>query len=349
MSKKTLWIAGLIIILGLCAWQIRRIVEKRRQEIDVAGLSAPAIPVKTATPEWIAFSEKLESHGILLPSKEMPVIAETPGRVVAVFKEKGDRIREGELIAQLDDEPLRIELEIVRANLAKLNKDRERLKNLTEEDAVARNKIEEAELAILTAEAKEKTLENSLKKTAIRAPMTGIVGMRQVERGSVVAPGTPIAYLADLDKLLLVVKVSEREILQLRKGQVVRVIADVMPERALSGKISHVGLKADNAFNYDVEIETLNPPGAPLRGGMHAKAVFDFGEGRKAMAIPRKTIVGSLKDPKVYVVENGIARLRPVVIGAVQKDYVEVVSGLEPSSAVVSSGQINLSDGAQVQ
>lgn len=336
--------------LGLLgAWQVRRIVEKRQQEIQVANLNVPAIPVKTVAPEWMAFSEKLESQGILLPSKEMPVIAEMPGRVVEVFGAKGERMREGDLIARLDDALLRIELETLEANLDKMNKDLARLRNLTDVDAIARNKIEEAELAILTAEAKQKTINKQLEKMAIRAPMSGVLGARLVERGSVVAPGTPVAHLADLDKLLLVVKVSERDILQLRKGQTVRVMPDVMPEQTLTGKVSHIGLKADNAFNYDVEIETPNPPGAPLRGGMHAKAVFDFGEGRKALALPRKTIVGSLKDPKVYVVENGVAHLRAITTGAVQQEYVEVLSGIEPESAVVSSGQINLSDGARVQ
>jgi membrane fusion protein (multidrug efflux system) len=145
------------------------------------------------------------------------------------------------------------------------------------------------------------------------------------------------------------VKVTERDVLQIRKGQSVQVIADVHPNRPISGRVTNIGLRADNAFNYDVEIEAPNLPDASLRGGMHAKARFVFDVKRQGLTVPRKAIAGSLQEAKVYVVQDSIAELRQVSLGGIQGDRVEVLSGLGKGDRVVVAGQFNLSNGTKVE
>ncbi|MBL7828944.1 MAG: hypothetical protein JNJ57_20075, partial [Saprospiraceae bacterium] len=116
------------------------------------------------------------------------------------------------------------------------------------------------------------------------------------------------------------------------------------------GKVTNVGLRADNAFTYDVEIEVVNPKNAPLRGGMHAKAIFTFNTNRKGLTLPRKTITGSLQDPKIYlVVQDSIAELRSISIGGIYGEKVEVTGGVNADDLIVLTGQLNLSNGARVQ
>jgi multidrug efflux pump subunit AcrA (membrane-fusion protein) len=81
---------------------------------------------------------------------------------------------------------------------------------------------------------------------------------------------------------------------------------------------------------------------------MHAKALFTFEAKRQGLTLPRKTIAGSLQDPKIYVVRDSIATLRTVVLGGTYGDRVEVTSGLQAGEQVVLTGQLSLSDGAQV-
>lgn len=236
------------------------------------------------------------------------------------------------------------------SNITKLRKDKERLGNLIEGEAVPKNKIEDIDLGLLTAEAKEKALKKQIANTSIKAPMTGTLGLRFIERGSVIGPGIQVAQMTNLDKLFLMVKVTERDILQIKKGQTVSVHADVYPDKMLQGKVTNIGLRADNAFNYDVEIEVPNLPGNPLRAGMHAKAVFRFEANRRGLTLPRRAIAGSIQDAKVFVVEaDSLARLRQVQLGAVTGEKVEVISGITSSDRVVLTGQLNLSDGSKVE
>jgi membrane fusion protein (multidrug efflux system) len=344
-----LWILA-AICLGVIGWKLytnKKIIEN---EAKISLVERAHVPVEVVIPKMESLSNKLETNGIFLPAKEMFVISETAGRVVSVNKNKGEWVKEGEVIAKVDEELLRIELEATEANIAKLKKDKERLDNLISGEAVPKNKIEDIELGLLAAEAKQKGLQKQIANTSIKAPMTGTMGLRFIERGSVIGPGIQVAQITNLEKLFLMVKVIERDILQVKKGQSVTVYADVYPNKAIQGKVTNIGLRADNAFNYDVEIEAPNLPGQPLRSGMHAKAIFEFSNNRKGLVLPRKAITGSLQDPKVYVVENdSFAIERPVKLGISAGEKVELTSGLTEGERVVVSGQLNLSNGARVQ
>ncbi len=347
-NRTLLWLL-LIVLVALATWKLFSNKEHLKEKAELSKMTRAFVPVETVELKSETLANQLEADGIFLPFKEMFVISETAGRVLETYKNKGEWLKEGEIIAKVDDELLRIELEATQANLAKLLKDRERLANLIEGEAAPKNKIEDLELGILTAESKEKGLRKQIANTSIKAPMTGTLGMRFIERGSVIGPGIQVGQMTNLEKLFLMVKVTERDVLNVKKGQSVRVRADVFPDLNIPGKVTNIGLRADNAFTYDVEIEVVNPKGGPLRGGMHAKAVFTFDANRNGFTLPRKVIAGSLQEPKLYVVQgDSIAVLRAITIGGIYGDKIEVTTGVKPGEKVVLTGQLNLVDGARV-
>ncbi len=350
MSRRIyLWLF-LFACAAFVAWKLYFNKKQLAGETELSKVSRAYVPVEVVETQIETLANSLEADGIFLPAKEMFVISETAGRVVEIHKNKGEWVNEGDLIAKVDDELLRTELEATQANLSKLYKDRERLTNLIEGEAVSKNKIEDVTLGILAAEAKEKGLKKQIANTSIRAPMTGTMGLRFIERGSVIGPGIQLAQVTNLEKLFLMVKVTERDVLNVQKGLSVSVSPDVYPGLAILGKVTNVGLRADNAFTYDVEIEVINPTKSPLRAGMHAKAKFTFNTNRRGLTLPRKAIAGSLQDAKVYVVHDSVlAELRAVRLGGLFGDKVEVLSGLQAGEQVVVTGQMNLSDRAKVQ
>lgn len=348
-NRILIWLT-LILVASLTVWKLYNNKKELDSEAQLSKMTRAFVPVEVVQPKLETLANHLEADGIFLPAKEMFIISETAGRVLEVFKNKGEWVNEGEVIAKVDDELLSIELEATQANLAKLRKDQDRLANLIVGEAAPKNKIEDLQLGILAAEAKEKGLKKQIANTSIKAPMTGTLGLRFIERGSVIGPGIQVGQMTNLEKLFLMVKVTERDVLNVQKGQAVKVIADVYPGASIAGKVTNIGLRADNAFTYDVEIEVINPKNAPLRGGMHAKAAFTFNANRQGLTLPRKTIAGSLQDPKIFiVVQDSLAALRSITLGAVYGDKVEVIGGIEPSDRVVLTGQLNLSDGARVQ
>jgi RND family efflux transporter MFP subunit len=151
-----------------------------------------------------------------------------------------------------------------------------------------------------------------------------------------------------VDRLKLNVKVNEREVLLINKGDKVSVKADVDATTAYQGTVTAVAAQADNSLKYDVEIEVKNPGNNNLRAGMYGTAAFEIADTRNALLVSRNAIVGSIQDPSVYVVKDNIARLQKVKIGTVTQDQVEVLEGLTAGEKVVQSGQINLRDGLKV-
>ncbi len=348
--KKKIWLwLFFAACLALIVWKLYSNKQALTAETELGKTTRAYVPVEVTQPQLDTLSEQLEADGIFLPAKEMLVISETAGRVVQVYKNKGDAVREGDVIAKIDDELLRIEMQATQTNLDKLRRDEERVRKLIAGEALPKNKIEEVLLGIAAAEAKLQGLRKQVRNTSIKATMNGTLGMRFIERGSVIGPGIQVAQITNLDRLFLMVKVIEKDILQVRKGQTVRIAADVYPDTMLSGKVTNIGLRADNAYNYDVEIEVTNPTNSPLRSGMHARAIFAADKLRQGLTIPRKAIAGSLQEAKVYVVKDSIVELRPVTLGGMYGDRVEVTSGLQPADRVVLTGQLNLTDGTRVQ
>ncbi|MCS7035066.1 MAG: efflux RND transporter periplasmic adaptor subunit [Saprospiraceae bacterium] len=349
MRRYYLWLLLLVTAI-LIGWKLYDNQKRRHEEAKLSQSVRSFVPVHVAVAESEWLTPQLEAGGILMPSREIVVISETMGRVVEVYKRRGDRVAEKEVIAKVDDELLRVKFEAVEANLAKLRRDRERLSNLIEGEAAPRSKIEDLDLALKAAEAERKVLQKQLDNTYLRAPMSGTLTFCALERGGVVGTGTPVAHITNLDRLLLMVKVSERDVLQVSRGQAVEVRADVRPDMPLSGRVVNVSPKADSAFTYLVEIEVPNPPQAPLLGGMHAKARFLFDQKRQAILIPRRAISGSLQDARVFVATSDTTvEARTIQLGQILGERVEVRSGLVAGERVVVAGQTYLHEGVRVR
>lgn len=347
-NRIGIWL-GLALLVGLVVWKLFSNKSELTANAQLSQITRAFVPVEVTSPVLDVLGSRLSADGIFMPSKEMFVVSETAGRVLEVYKNRGEAVKEGELLAKIDDELLRLQLGIVEANIEKGLKDKERLSNLIEGEAVPKNRVEEVDIALLTARTQQKTLERQIANTSIRAPMSGVLTFRIIEKGGVIAPGVQVGQITNIDRLLLFAKVTERDILQIGRGKKVQVVADVYPEKNFQATVTNLGVKADNAFNYDVEIEVANSAAFPLKAGMHAKAIFDFSAGRKGLLLDRRAIVGSVQDANVFVVKDSVAVLRPVTLGLSEGGRVEITSGLSAGERVVLSGQINLADGMRVQ
>ena len=114
------------------------------------------------------------------------------------------------------------------------------------------------------------------------------------------------------------------------------------------GKVSTISCKADDAHTYPIEVVLANSSQHPLKAGMFGRVSLVSVKDHESVTIPRQALVGSTKKPQVYVVDNGIARLRDIVIGAQVGTNLEVLAGVRESETIVISGQNNLKDSVAV-
>lgn len=346
------------MIIGLVAlascwfiyWKLNSNMAEINQRAAISQQTHAFLPVQVAYPATSSAKSGLTADGIFLPVKEMWVLSETQGRILEVFKAKGDFVRVGEALAKVDDELLNLELRTVQLNLDKLEKDRQRLSNLIDADAVAKNKIEEVELGIATAKAKIQGLQKQIANTTIRAPMDGTITFRVIEKGGVIGLGIQVCQITDISTLILTVRVPELDVKRVRKGQLATVIPDAFAQKQFSGKVRNIGIKADQAFTYDIEVEVRNTPQFDIRAGMHGRANFLESGSDNGLFIPATAIVGSTRDAAVFVATpDSVAIRRTITIEKEEKGMVRVTSGLAATDLVITSGSLTLVDGARVR
>jgi RND family efflux transporter MFP subunit len=159
---------------------------------------------------------------------------------------------------------------------------------------------------------------------------------------------TPVANVVDISTLKANVRVAESDVFALRTGKEVELSTEVYPGVPFRGKVNTISAKSDESHSYAVEITLPNSREHPLKAGMFARVIFPHLRSGRALTIPRSALVGSVRQAQVYVVKEGMASLRSLVIEGISGDVVRVRSGLTAGESVVTNGQNNLRDNIAV-
>jgi RND family efflux transporter MFP subunit len=340
--KKNL-IIGLItvVFVGACTvtlfYNKKKIDEKARLDGNLKS-----IPVFVEQVAKESLSGYFEVQGDFEPIHELTLQSEGQGKVTALRFSTGDIVKAGQVLAELDNEVVRSQLSLAEAALEKARNDQFKFESLLKEDAVSSQQVEESRLALKKAETDVATLRKQLDFTLIETPIAGTVTRRFIEKGSLLSPGAPVAEIVDISRLKFIARVAEAEAVQIGRGDRVELVSSLFPGNMFPGTVVSVGVKADDARRFPVEIEVVNKPGFPLKAGMFGTARFRFGVDREVILIPRHALVGSIKEPKVYVVEQDKAVLKDIRTGTATDHDIEVTAGLQPGEWIVTSGQINL-------
>lgn len=348
MKRKITIILSLIILIGGCT--ILLIINKRKidEKSKLEG-NLESIPVYVEKLKTSGFGAGFEAAGVFSAIHELNLMSEGQGKVVELLFNTGDYVKAGQLLAKLDDELVTSQLSLANAALEKAKADLKKYEGLLSADAISSQQVEEVKLGLKKAETDVTNLKKQLEFTLIKAPIQGTITRRFIEKGSLLMPAMPVAEIVDISRLKFVAGVSEAEAVTVKNGQEVTLTSSLFPGKKYAGKVVSVGVKADEARRFPVEIELSNDQEQQLKAGMYGSAVFNSGTTRQALLMSRNALVGSIKIPRVFVVENGKAVLKEISVGSASDHEVEVTGGLDEGVLVVISGQINLDNGVAVK
>lgn len=323
--------------------------EKMDANASITDKKMTIFPVTIAQPTMETVSQDFELNGNFIPDHQLSFVSEAAGRVRTLSIENGDYVTEGKVIATLDNDQIRIDLALAKTTLEKAKSDLDKYERMVASGAVNKQQVEEMRMTMNTADAKVKTLQHSLKLTTIVSPISGVVSNVAIEKGSYLSPGTAIADIVDIKSLKMSVKLLDVQVVRVKVGQSVNIVPDLYAHSTIPGKVVSVSPQADGSKKFDTEIRFTNPAKTPLKSGMTGKVKFTFGGTKEALTIPIKCLVGSIKDPKVFVIRDGEAKLTKIEIGSVDDDKLEIVSGLTQGMQVVRTGQLNIDNGSKVK
>lgn len=289
--------------------------------------------------------------GPVEPIRTVSVNAQTSGTLLSVRNEEGDRVRAGELMAELDAREITAQLERAKAVLQNAESSYERAQGMRAGDLTSEADLDQTRSSYEIAKADVELWSTRLAFCRISAPVSGVVTAKHVERGGTVSPNTTLFDLADDSALVVRVRVSELDVVHLTPGLAVTLQLDAYPGRSIDGRIRRIFPSADAASRLvPVEIELgATPPGVDARPGFLARVEFSLDRRDDVLVVPAAALGAADSGNFVYVVQADSLVRRQVETGLTAAGLVEVTAGLVHGDRVVTSGHVNLRPGAKVR
>lgn len=315
--------------------------------------SVPAEPTHWVEVSSVAvgpIAESIQIVGTLQAVASIIVRPEIAGLVRQIGFSDGQFVEAASPLIELDQEELRAQANQAAAQEKIAHVTYERLKRLAGQQTtiVPAQQVDEARLALQAAAANSVLYATRLKKSVIRAPFGGTVGLRRVSVGDYVQPGQDIVNLEDLRTLHVDFKVPEVWLSRLAVGQRLLVTTEAFPGATFEGHVSAIDPRVD-AVNRTVAVRAAVPnPDGTLRPGLFATVRLTLGQEVHALLVPEEAVFLQRDKAMVFRVDGQIIRLTEVVVAARERGMVQIRTGLKEADRVVRTGTHKLHDGLRV-
>jgi membrane fusion protein (multidrug efflux system) len=342
------------IIAGLGFIKFRQIQTAIAQGASFQPPPEAVTTIVAAREEW---PDTLKAIGSAAAVQGVVVSADLAGTVDRITFDSGRAVQKGEVLVQLDTRQERAQLAaaVAQRDLARQNFDR--MQGLLKDSVISRAEFDAATADSRQTEARVGEIRAAIERKTIRAPFSGILGIRQVNLGQYLSSGDPIVQLQSLNPIYVNFDVPQQATRHVRIGREVRIASEVADGMEFTGRVSAIdSIVNEGTRNIRVQATLSNPDGK-LRPGMFVEAEVALGGGRSVMPLPATAISYAPYGDSVFVVSDmkspkgeqyrGVRQQFVKVEGA-RGDQVGVVSGVNPGDEVVTSGVFKLRNAAAV-
>ena len=360
MKKISTWISGAIVIAvvaGGAFWLGKKQADsstdvKAGASTNGNGAKGPATAgtaIEVIKVQTTKLAQSITAVGSLRSDESVVIRPEISGRVAEILFTEGARVAKGAPLIRLDASIQRAELAQAEANLS-LNKSKlDRALDLQKKGFISSQAKDEAENNYRVAQAAYDLAAAKLTKLEVKAPFSGIVGLRLISIGDYVKDGQDIVNLEGVDPLKVDLKVPEIFLTKVTLGQALQIALDAFPDKTFDGRVFAINPLVD-ANGRSIVIRAIVKNGeARLRPGMFARVRLLLSESQDSLTVPEQALFPVGDDQYLYKVIDGRAQRLKVAIGQRRQGQVEVTQGLKAGDIVVTAGQPKLKDGAPVK
>jgi membrane fusion protein (multidrug efflux system) len=322
-----------------------------------AAFQPPPEAVTTIVAKRETWPSTLSAVGTVAAVQGVMVSADLPGTVERIHFDSGRAVRAGEVLVELNTSQERAQLKALEAqrDLARLNFDR--MQGLLKESVISRAEFDQATTEQRSSEARVGEIHATIARKTIRAPFSGILGIRQVNLGQYLKDGDPVVELQSLSPIYVNFDVPQQSASQMKSGREVRITVNDPGGPAVTGRVTALD-SVVNAETRNVRVQaTLQNRDGALRPGMFVQTEVVTGAGQPVIALPASAINYAPFGDSVFIVTDmkspdgksyrGV-RQQFVKLGGTRGDQVAVVSGVSPNDEVVTSGLFKLRTGVAV-
>lgn len=353
------------VIAGGCGSQVQGKAETEEARPAVADkpVEEILIPVQAELPARDSISAYFETTARVVAENRVEVVAKGTGIAREVNIKEGDRINKGDVIARLDQEEFEAQIRQSRVSVQQAKYQMDKAQEQLQKGILSPFEAENARFAHEQAKATLELLEVQLKNQTITAPISGIVTMKLVQDGMMVAVGVPVCSIVDPDSYILPISPPEKELVRLKEGQEALVSIDSMPGEEFVATVRRINPSVDPLsgtvkviLDFPAETRTM------LREAAFARVRLVMETRENVLVVPKDTLIEENAREYLMVIEKQaapdaapdaepklVAQRVEVKTGLEDSDNIEIVSGLDEGTMVITLGQHTLKAGSQVK
>ena len=343
LNRYAAAVAVCALLLGAC--------EQNEQESDATETEEEetvAVPVEIGTPVRGDIVAVYSGTAPVEAFAEADVIAKVSGEVRQINVEEGDDVTQGQVLARLDGDRLRLELNQSEANLRKLQRDYERNVDLKDKGLISTGDFDKIRYDMEALEASFNLARLELDYTQIRAPISGVISERYIRIGNTLSASEPVFRITSFDPLVAYLHIPEREYRNIAKDQLVSIDIDALQGQRIIAAVTRVSPIVDpqtGTFKITIEISDKD---RRIKPGMFGRISIVYDQHTNVLQIPRSAIIEESGEKSVFVVNDGKAMRQTVQTGYSNRGMIEITDGLVDDDQVVIVGQVGLKDDADV-
>lgn len=288
--------------------------------------------------------------GTLRANETVVLRSEVAGRIAYLAFKDGETVSKGHTVLKLDAAVQEAELAQAKAELALGQTNFDRSKDLAQRKFVSDSALDQAAANLRVLEAKFQLAKARLDRTVIRAPFSGQLGLRNISLGDYVKEGTDLVLLEDVVSLKIDLRLPERYLGRLKKGQPIQVLIDAFSDKTFKAQVEATDIQVDANGRFVLVRGVMANPGGSLRSGMFARASLTLAERKGAVMVPEEAITPIGNELFVWLAIEGKAKRVKVQTGLRQDGLVELIGDVRGGDQVVIAGQQRLMrDGQEVR
>ena len=329
------------LLLGACQ-------SEQSSDAETAEEDTPPVPVEVAQPVRGDVYAMYTGTAPIEAFAEANVIAKVDGEIRELLVEEGDEVKKGQVLARLDGDRLRLELNESEAKLRKLQRDFERNVDLQAKGLISDGDFEKIKFEMEALEAAFNLASLELDYTQIRAPIDGVIAERFVKLGNTIAEGEALFRVTSLDPLVAYLHVPEREYRHIDPGQPVGIEIDALAGDPIAAAVTRVSPVVDpQTGTFKITVEIVDEQ-RRIKPGMFGRIGVIYDVHENALQVPRSAIIENDGAASVFVVEDGRALRKSVTTGYGNRGMIEVTGGLAEEERVIVVGQASLKQDSPV-
>jgi len=348
MKKKILTGAVVVAVIFLLALPKLGLFSKKEAGPQMGDMRQAKLLVEGMVIKPGRLDNKLIVTGSIFANESLEIRSEISGKITNISFQEGKQVRKGDLLIQTNDEEIRALLEKQKHNI-KLNEDNEfRQRKLLEKDAISQEEYDNALNRLNTTLADVRLLEAQLAKTEIRAPFDGTIGLRFVSEGAFINTNTVIATLYNLNPAKVEFSIPSRYSTEVRPGKKILFTIE-NDSRQFNGDVYAVEPQIDPSTRTLKIRATADNRQGMLLPGQFVRVELILETMNDALLIPTEAIIQEMEGPKVFVSRGGKASGQQVTTGIRTDKELEILSGLVTGDTLITSGLLQIRQGAQLQ